>query len=242
MACTGASDAVAPAQSVAASEPVSVDLEGLPLTPGPAEATVSVDGQGGRDIAVWMPEGPGPHPLALFLHGGGGGDGLIDGLLGCLVEPALAPLSPIIVAPRNARGQWWLEQETAFVLGLVQAAHATWSIEPSRSVVLGYSNGGIGTWLLARERPELFGAAIPMAASVSFIGPTPLPVYAIAGEEDELFAFDEVSRAIEQLIADGQDVTLDAKPGGSHFEACEYVPELEAAREWLTASVWAVPD
>jgi len=242
VACTGASEAVEPAGGGASSEPAVVDLAGLPLTPGAAEATVSVEGQGDRDIAVWMPEGPGPHPLALFLHGGGGGDGLIDGLLGCLVEPALAPLSPIIVAPRNARGQWWLEQEAAFAMGLVEAAHATWSIEPSRTVVLGYSNGGIGTWFLARERPELFGAAIPMAASVAFIGPTMVPVYAIAGEEDELFAFDEVSRAIEQLIADGQDVTFDAKAGGSHFEACAYVPELEAAREWLTASVWTLPD
>lgn len=241
-ACGDASDGVEPAGSVAASEPVAVDLAGLALTPGAAEATISVEGQGSRDIAVWMPEGPGPHPLALFLHGGGGGDGLIDGLLGCLVEPALAPVSPIIVAPRNARGEWWLESEAAFALGLVEAAQTTWSIEPSRTVVLGYSNGGIGTWFFARERPELFGAAIPMAASVSFIGPTSLPVYAIAGEEDELFAFDEVSRAIEELIADGQDVTFDAKAGGSHFEACDYVPELEAAREWLTGSVWALPD
>jgi predicted esterase len=166
---------------------------------------------------------------------------LIEGLLGCLVAPALAPLSPIIVAPRNAQGQWWLEREAAFVLGLVEAAHGTWSVEPSRTVVLGYSNGGIGTWFFARERPDLFGAAIPMAASVSFIGRTSVPVYAIAGEDDELFAFGEVSRAIERLIADGQDVTFDAKAGGSHFEACNYLPELEAAREWLTA-LWALPD
>jgi len=236
VACTGTSEAVEPAGGPAGFEPAAVDLAGLPLTPGAAEATVSVESQGDRDIAVWMPEGSGPHPLALFLHGGGGGDGLIEGgLLGCLVEPALAPLSPIIVAPRNARGEWWLEREAAFVLGLVEAAHATWSIEPSRTVVLGYSNGGIGTWFFARERPALFDAAIPMAASVTFIGPTPVPVYAIAGEDDELFAFGEVSRAIEQLIADGQDVTFDAKAGGSHFEACDYVPELEAAREWLTA-------
>ena len=81
-----------------------------------------------------------------------------------------------------------------------------------------------------------------MAASTAFIGPTPLPVYAIAGEQDELFAFDGVRGAIEQLIANGQDVTLDAKAGGSHFEACEYVPELEAAREWLSSSVWVAPD
>lgn len=242
LACGATSEAVEPAGATAAPAPASVELAALSLLPGPAEASVTVAGQGERDIAVWMPEGPGPFPLAIFLHGGGGGEGLIDGLLGCLVEPALAPSSPIILAPRNAAGQWWLEQEAEFVLGLVEAAQSTWSVDASQTVVLGYSNGGIGTWFLARERPELFGAAIPMAASTSFIGPTPLPVYAIAGEDDELFAFGEVREAVEQLIADGQDVTFAAKPGGSHFEACNYVPELEAAREWLTARGWAASD
>ena len=243
VACTGSTEAGGTAALPAAPEQASaVDLAQIPLTPGAAEATVAVQGQGDRDIAVWMPEGSGPHPLAIFLHGGGGGDGLIDGLLGCLVEPALEPLSPIIVAPRNESGQWWLEREAAFALGLVEAAQGTWSIEPSQTVVLGYSNGGIGTWFFARERPELFGAAIPMASSTSFIGPTSLPVYAIAGEDDELFAFSEVRRAIERLIADGHDITLDSKAGGSHFEACDYVPELEAARDWLTRDVWALPD
>lgn len=230
-----------PALPAAPAQGARLDLAAISLAPGGAEATVPVAGQGERELALWMPEGDGSHPLVVFLHGGGGGDGLLDGLLGCLVQPAFAPLSPIIVAPRNAQGQWWLEGEAAFVLGLVEAAQAAWSIEPSRTVVLGYSNGGIGTWLFARQHPELFGAAIPMASSVSPIGPTPLPVYAISGEEDELFDFAGVRRAVEQLIADGQDVTFNAKEGGRHFAACEYVPELEAAREWLTGTVWA-PD
>lgn len=216
-----------------------VDLAAVSLAAGGAEVAVPVDGQSERELALWMPEGEGPHPLVLFLHGGGGGEGLLDGFLGCLVQPAFAALSPIIVAPRNAQGEWWLEAEDTFVLGLVEAAQATWSIEPSRTVVLGYSNGGIGTWLLAQQHPELFSAAIPMASSASPIGPTPLPIYAISGEQDELFAFAGVRRAIEQLIEDGYDVTFDSKEDGTHFEPCDYLPELEAAREWLTTSVWA---
>lgn len=238
-ACDGAAEPAAPAPLPPAPQPAApADLAQLPLTPGFAEAIVTVPGQGPRDITVWIPEGPGPHPLALFLHGGGGGDRLIEGLLGCLVQPALAPLGPIILAPRNTDGQWWLPREAAFALGLVQAAQATWSIDPRRTLLLGYSNGAIATWFFARERPDLFAAAIPMASSASFIGPTPLPIYAISGEHDELFPFDTIRRAIDPLIADGHDITLHTKPDGTHFQACDYIPELQAASEWLTREVW----
>ena len=63
VACSDAAEAVAPGASVAAAAPAAVELAALSLTPGPAEATVAVAGQGNRDIAVWMPEGPGPQEL-----------------------------------------------------------------------------------------------------------------------------------------------------------------------------------
>lgn len=220
--------------------PALVDLVRLPTEPGPAKVTVSVDGQGSRDFAVWLPEGAGPHPLVIFLHGAGGGDWLLGsgGILACLVAPALEPLHPIIVAPvSSSAGQWWTEADIAFVLGLVEAAPKRWAVATEKPLLLGYSNGGIGAWFFARQYPEHFSAVIPMAANATIVGATPLPVYAISGSRDELFPIVEIRRAIAAAKATGQNVTLHEKYRGSHMQPCSYRPELEAAREWL-ASVW----
>lgn len=232
------SDSQSPDHLVA---PALVDLGTLKLEPGPARVSVSVAGQGTRELALWLPEGPGPHPLAIFLHGAHGGERLLGstGIVTCLVVPALEPLSPIIVAPVSASsGQWWTEADIAFVLGLIDAARASWPVAPEKTLLLGYSNGGIGTWFFARQYPERFSAAIPMASNDSIVGPSPLPVYAISGDKDELFPIADMRRAIAAAQAAGQNVSLHEKYRGSHMKACSYVPELEAAREWLTATVW----
>ena len=40
-------------------------------------------------------------------------------LLRCLAEPAFRALEPLLIAPHSADGQWWKQEDTAFVLGLV---------------------------------------------------------------------------------------------------------------------------
>ena len=221
--------------------PALVDLSAIEREPGQAGVTVSVAGQGTRKLAVWLPESEGPHPLVIYLHGADGGDWLLGsrGILSCLVEPALEPMQPIIVAPvSSSRGQWWLEDDIAFVLGLIDAARKAWPVAPAKPVILGYSNGGIGTWFFARQYPDVFSAAIPMAANDTIVGATPLPVYAISGDRDELFPITDMRRAIAAARATGQNVTLHEKYRGTHIQACSYLPELEAARDWLTSSVW----
>jgi predicted esterase len=218
-----------------------VELGRVKPEPGFSKVSVRVDAQGSREFALWWPEGGGPHPLAVFLHGASGGGRLLGstGILPCLVEPALEPIEPIIVAPVSAsNGQWWTEADIAFVLGLVDAARKSWPVAPERTLLLGYSNGGIGTWFFVRQYPERFSAAIPMAASDSIVGATPVPVYAISGDKDELFPIAGVRRAIAAARASGQNVTLHEKYRGTHMKPCSYVPELEAAREWLTTSVF----
>jgi predicted esterase len=221
--------------------PAPVDLATVKLEPGPALVSVNVAGQGTRELALWWPEGDGPHPLAIFLHGAGGGRRLLGstGILTCLVAPALEPIHPIVVAPVSASGgQWWTEADIGFVLGLIDAARQRWPVAREKTLLLGYSNGGIGTWFFARQYPDRFSAAIPMAANDTIIGPTPLPIYAISGDKDELFPIADMRRAIAAARAAGQNVSLHEKYRGTHTQACSYVPELEAARDWVTSSVW----
>ena len=221
--------------------PASVDLGALQLEPGQSGVSVSVAGQGTRELAVWLPAAQGPHPLVIFLHGADGGKWLLGsrGVLDCLVEPALEPIEPIILAPvSSSRGQWWTEEDIAFVLGLIGAARQRWSIRGEKPLLLGYSNGGIGTWFFARQYPDYFSAAIPMASNDSIVGATPLPVYAISGDRDELFPIADMRRAIAAAKATGQNVTLHEKYRGTHMKACSYLPELEAARDWVTSAIW----
>jgi len=220
--------------------PALVELSAVKLEPGQAGVSVNVAGQGDRKLALWLPESQGPHPLVIYLHGADGGDWLLGsrGILGCLVEPALEPLEPIILAPvSSSRGQWWTEDDIGFVLGLIEAARQRWSIS-SKPLLLGYSNGGIGTWFFARQYPEYFSAAIPMASNDSIVGATPVPIYAISGDKDSLFPIADMRRAIATVKAQGQNVTLHEKYRGVHMKPCSYVPELEAAREWVSTSVW----
>jgi predicted esterase len=223
--------------------PALVDLS-LALEPGAEEYEVPVAGQGQRSLEIWMPEQAAPRTLVILLHGtitkrrgvvGPAARQHTGALIECLAAPALAPLDPIIIAPRSETGQWWRKEDTELVLGLAEAAQRRWPTMRGRSVIAGYSNGGIGAWFFARLYPQGFSAAIPMAFNDTIVGKTPLPVYAIQGSLDEQFDIARVRAAVEALKAQGQDVTFDEKRRGSHMRPCSYVPELANATRWLEA-------
>jgi predicted esterase len=216
--------------------PARVDLRFVPFKPGLANHNLMVEGQGVREAYISVPDGAGPFPLVVFLHGAGGGDA--KRMLECLVEPALRPLSPIILGPRSQGGEWWTENDTAIVLGLTEAAARAWPVQNNHVVIAGYSNGGIGTWFFARRYPHSFSAAIPIASDHSIAGESSIPVYAIHGDRDELFGIADVRERMSQLEALGLDVRLHEKSRGSHFDPCSYLPELESAGRWLTQRVW----
>jgi poly(3-hydroxybutyrate) depolymerase len=178
-----------------------------------------------------------PRPLVVFLHGGGGSRTLAQ-RIECLVMPAFAELSPIVVAPEGGRGEWWQAEESSLVLGLTQAAARYWPVQENHLVIMGYSNGGIGAWFFARLYPEHFSAAIPMASNHTIVGESPLPVFAIHGSRDELFDVASVQESVAALAARGFDVQLLIKARGTHMEPCAYVPELQTAVQWLEDDVW----
>ena len=227
-------------------KPLAVQLDRAQLaTPGFRWVELPADAGSGKvhRFVLGVPESSealGPRPFVVFLHGGGGSRGLLE-KLECLVTPAFATVSPIVVAPEGGRGEWWHAEETSFVLGLTAAAARDWPIQTERVVIMGYSNGGIGAWFFARLYPERFSAAIPMASNHTIIGESPLPVFAIHGSQDDMFDVSSVRENITSLAGRGFDVQLLVKPRGRHGKPCDYVPELQAAVEWLEADVWQRP-
>jgi hypothetical protein len=219
-----------------------LSFDELSWKPGLAELRWNVGSQGQRSATLWIPDVARPRSLVILLHGaivgatrrrGGERGSWTRRLLSCLAAPALEALDPLIVAPESADGQWWKPFDTEFVLGLSAAARQRWPEVANRSVIMGYSNGGIATWYFARLYPEYFSAAIPLAFNDSIVGATPLPVFAIQGDKDELFPIAPIRAAIEAQKAQGVDVTLQERYRAGHMQACAYEPELALAALWL---------
>jgi poly(3-hydroxybutyrate) depolymerase len=219
--------------------PAAVDLASITLEEGVSKITVNVDGKD-RDVVVSVPEGPKPWPLVLFLHGAKGAGGS-QKIIKCLVKPGLESVSPLVIAPASEKGEWWTNDDAAYVLGVVEAAKRDWPVRADHVVVTGYSNGGIGAWAYARLYPDTFSAAIPIAGNDTIIGETPVPVFAIHGSLDAQFPLEPVRQNIDKLKQAGFDVTLTVRNRAKHMDPCKYEDELEMAAEWLTKSAWTKP-
>lgn len=243
--------------------PANLDLTPVVWRPGLSEYALAVKGQGERRVTVWLPNTPprsvvlflhgrvvrhprlrsGVVPRVEPAHQRRSvpvpdgrrldGERQTRGALPCLVAPGLDALAPVVLAPISSDGEWWKKSDTELVLGLVQAARRRWPEAAARSIVMGYSNGGIGTWFFARLYPEYFSGAVPVAFNDTIVGPSPLPIYAIQGADDELFDAKAVGRAVRALEQAGHDVIYDEKYRGSHYQPCGYVPELKRAARWL---------
>jgi poly(3-hydroxybutyrate) depolymerase len=223
--------------------PLAVDLRNVSLSPGLRWVNVPSPAPVQRRMVLVVPDGidrGGPRPLVIFLHGASGGAKLPE-RLECLVAPAFARVAPIIIAPEAEGGEWWNAPDTAYVLGLADAAVRDWRVDGKRLVIMGYSNGGIGTWFFARLYPERFSAAIPMSANHAIVGQSPLPIHAIHGSHDRLFDVEKVRERVQVLKQAGFNVSLDVREGGQHEDACGYERELEVAVAWLEGSVWKAP-
>ncbi|MGO4534328.1 alpha/beta hydrolase [Leifsonia sp. 2MCAF36] len=118
------------------------------------------------------PEGPGPHPLTVLLHGRG------DGAESW--EPVFDLLPPGVVAIPDApwldRAGYWVDSahpdgqaiETAIVQDLVGRLEATLPVTCRRDArtVAGYSMGGAGAVRLGFAHPETFGTVIALSPAV----------------------------------------------------------------------------
>lgn len=176
-------------------------------------------------------------PLVLALHYGGVVHPWYGrGVLEVLVEPALRDLQPIIVAPDARHGTWGSEAAEADVLALLDYMTANYPIAQEKTLITGFSMGGMGTWHLAARNQDRFAAAIPIAGepqSNTLKTVWEIPLYIINSEADEVIAIGATETAVEQLQAQGADVTFIAVPKLSHYAMVQFVPVLQEAVPWL---------
>jgi predicted peptidase len=178
-----------------------------------------------------------PVPLILALHFGvGGGDATGAGgeLVQILINPALAELGAVIVAPDSVRGDWSSPENDKAVNALLDMVLARYSIDKKKVVVTGFSMGGTGSWHFAETFPERFSAAIPIAgrppASASGWR---LPVLAIHSRDDQVVPFGPTEARIAELQKAGVNAKLIQLTGITHYETSRFRDALRQAIPWL---------
>lgn len=218
--------------------------QSAPATPGVHELTFQTPGGGSMLYAVSVPKGYSPErsvPLVLVLHPGGERMRYYgSAFMKRLVEPGLAGLGAVMIAPDCPAASWTDPSADRAVMALMQQTLETYAIDRRRVVVTGYSMGGRGTWFMASHHPDLFTAAIPMAASigdevVERLGT--MPTYVIHSRDDEVVPFGPAERNAKQLAAMGRAVRFDPQYGLTHFEMFRYADALRRAGRWV-ADQW----
>lgn len=221
-------------------------------------------------VAVAVPEVPGGRrvPLILALHYGWKGElpaRMGHDFLRVFVEPAYHRLGAVIVAPHCPGTSWRQEISVEAVLQLRDRSLRELPVDPGRILLTGFSLGGMGTWFLGANYPELFSAAIPVAAVPDFgaghadrsgltafvervgrgeptawhDGLTRLHFCAVNSRADELIPFAPVETAIRQLQRRGADLEFFALDGIGHYESAAFAAAMQPAVQWL-AHLWAL--
>jgi polyhydroxybutyrate depolymerase len=121
-----------------------------------------------------MPEGSGPHPVMVFLHGfGGTGEGVIRnrGLLKPMLERGYAVLAPQgLPFSEGMKGGSWnsmkragRRDDVAFLSEVADEAASRFDLDRDTVLLAGFSGGGMMTWRVACDAPGSFAAYAPVA-------------------------------------------------------------------------------
>ncbi len=209
-----------------------------PLGPGLHNATIDVDGVGAVTYGIWIPRNydpAEPAPLVLALHPGGSpGPGYGTQFLRGVVAPALVDWRAIVVSPDAPGRSWANETSERGVMALLDDVMERYKIDTDRILITGFSMGGRGTWYLASRHPDLFKAAIPMAArsdeeDAAKVGD--MPVYIIHARDDEVVPFAPAEALARTMDDRGQTVAFLPLEGVGHFQMG--AAPLQQAGEWV---------
>ena len=219
---------------------VAAFAQDLPQTRGLHRLQANVAGAGQVLYAVSVPDGYQSSvaaPLVLVLHPGGQRPRYYGAEFAQrVVEPALRQLKAIMVAPDCPERAWADAGSEKAVLTLIADAMRAYNIDRKRVLVVGFSMGGRGTWHMAARHPDLFTAAIPMAASTGDLPIDQLgkqPTYIIHSRADEVVAFAPADRTARDLKKLGRDVQFEALDDLTHFDMVSYVGALRTAGRWV---------
>jgi len=209
--------------------------------------------EGSFSNTVWrfrviLPEGASginKRPLVVCLHGAAT---IVDPDLhkhtGCLEEPGLADLEPILLCPNSEGFGWFDFPEREKIVSLTNFATEFLPVAEDKIVIMGYSDGGNGAWFYAQYYPDVFTAAIALASSYNPeridlpSAKIDIPLYVIHGENDQLFLLTKTQELVNIAIEAGTNLEFVIAEDLEHYNSCAYVPYLKDASTWLETVVW----
>ena len=187
--------------------------------------------------AVLNSDATGTDNIVVLLHGGTqrGNDNeaqldtpVIDSL--SLWMKGTASKTSLLV-PQCAADRVWNESARTYnptmtqvleqwITGYVSAHCAT----TPKIYILGYSAGGSGTWRMVNDYPQLFAAAMPVAAKplmVTAENIKTVPLYVVAGQNDRIMDISAISSFVDKLRALNCELCFDTLPNADHETTCK---------------------
>jgi len=197
-------------------------------------------------LFVQAPDGPGPHPTVLFVHGSAGNFKGYQVVLGALRDRGWA-----VVSPSFGFGNWWREGGTTTLAQALDFVDDDPRLDGSRVAMAALSNGGCA---ITRSSVELADRLQGVAWLSGIVELDRLdevaeayrgrPTWLLHGDEDARIPVSIARRGAEAL---GEGARLVEVPGEDHFLFFSDRPaSVRFLDEFLTASVGslrgAVPD
>ncbi len=184
-----------------------------------------------------MPDGPGPYPTVVMLHGRLGNEDVMWVFRKVFPRPwlAVAPRAPL--ADHEAfswhlqtHGMWpelaAYDEAAAALERFIRALPRLYNADPDRIYLMGFSQGAAVAFAMALRRPKMVhGVAglvgfVPTATEAEVSGRLDgLPVFLATGLEDETVPYEISQKSLALLRSSGADVAYHEYPTGHKLTA-----------------------
>lgn len=196
---------------------------------------------------VREPEGTGPHPTVVMLHGRSGDEDVM------WVFARTLPADWLVVAPRGIKpdpdgGYAWhprqrdewpslatFETATKAVTRFIRALPGVYNADPDYLYLMGFSQGAATAYATAMHQPGLVqGIAglvgfVPVACeeAIDTLALRDLPIFMAVGKEDPLIPYERTTSCAQTLRASGADLSYYEYDTGHRLNA-QGMRDLEA--------------
>ncbi len=167
--------------------------------------------------------------LVIYLHGGSskGSDNEKP-----VAEPATDSIAnylqahsidAVFLVPQCPQDKSWGGTMNVVLKGLIDQYVNAGTVDADRVYLLGGSMGGTGTLSMLSTFPELFAAAMPVAADPSRSDAkkvAQVPLYTVMGTVDEIMSVGNMDTFTQELAENGGEFRYDIEDGWTHEMTC----------------------